>query len=72
MKRTVYLTRIVLFDFEFIIFYISILITLLIFQGGDPVTVRQPHRVYDLDEHVHSFIIASKFYEINRIRNIHL
>ncbi|XP_057491384.1 protein MAIN-LIKE 2-like [Actinidia eriantha] len=40
--------------------------------GGDPVIVRQPHRVYDLDEHVRPFVIASEFYEISRIRGINL
>ena len=35
-------------------------------------TVRQPHQVYNLDERVRPFIIASRFYEINRIRGINL
>ena len=66
------MTRIILFNFELIIFYLSILIKLLIFQGGDLVTVLQPYRVYDLDERVHPFVIASGFYEIIRIRGINL
>ncbi|PSS29905.1 Serine/threonine-protein phosphatase 7 long form like [Actinidia chinensis var. chinensis] len=40
--------------------------------GGEPVTVRQPHRVYNLDKHVRPFVIASGFYEISRIRSINL
>ena len=45
---------------------------LLIFHGGDPVTVRQSHWVYDLDERVRPFVIAFGFYEISRISGINL
>ncbi|XP_057514989.1 protein MAIN-LIKE 2-like [Actinidia eriantha] len=45
-------------------------ITLL--QGGDLVIVRQPHRVYDLDERVCPYVISFGFYEISRIRGINI
>ncbi|GFZ04433.1 hypothetical protein Acr_17g0000050 [Actinidia rufa] len=41
-------------------------------QGGDLVTVHQPHRVYDLDECVRPYVISFGFYEINRIRGINI
>ncbi|GFS32689.1 aminotransferase-like, plant mobile domain family protein [Actinidia rufa] len=41
-------------------------------QGGDHVTVHQPHQVYDVDERVRPFVIASRFYEISKICGINL
>ncbi|GFZ03574.1 hypothetical protein Acr_16g0001980 [Actinidia rufa] len=41
-------------------------------MGGDPMTVRQPHRVYDLNERARPYVISSRFYEIIRIRGINL